>query len=97
MSKNPSVPPIPYVEQPSDESVEALSKMTKNDIKKLRKSAAYQKYVAPVMKSEKENRRKRRVEWWKNNWIALLSLLFAFIAALPVIIQGIISMLRLPG
>lgn len=35
-----------------------------------------------------------RTEWFKNNWIALLSLLFAFIAALPVIIQAIYYILK---
>lgn len=97
MSKKPFVPPIPYVEPPSEETIEKLSKMTKNDIKNFKKSDAYTKYVAPVLKAEKESRKKRRKEWWKNNWIALLSLLFAFIAAPPVILQGIIAMLKLLG
>lgn len=94
MSKKPFVPPMPYFEPPSEETLEHLSKM---NIKDFKKSDAYKKYVIPVLKEEKESRRKRRAEWWKNNWIALLSLIFAFIAALPVIIQGISAMLKLLG
>lgn len=32
---------------------------------------------------------KSRTEWFKNNWISLFSLLFAFVAALPVIINAV--------
>ena len=97
MSKKPFIPPIPYVDPPSEETMEKLSNMTKKDIKNLKKSDAYKKYVVPILESEKESRKKMRKEWWKNNWIALLSLLFAFIAAIPVILQGISAMLKLLG
>lgn len=95
MSKKPFVPPTPYVDFPSKESVDELSKMSKKDIKKFEKSEACRKYIDPIRKFEKESRKERRRNWWKNNWIALLSLLFAFIAAIPVIIQGIVSILKL--
>lgn len=35
-----------------------------------------------------------KIEWLKQNWLSFFSLIFAFIAAIPVIIQGISYILR---
>lgn len=37
---------------------------------------------------------KSKAEWWVNNWIQLLSMIFALIAAIPVIKQGIEIILK---
>lgn len=86
MSKKPFIPPIPYVEPPSEETMEKLSKMTNKDIKNFEKSDAYKKYVAPVLKAEKENRKKRRKEWFWSKGIVILNTVFALIAAIAAII-----------
>lgn len=54
-----------------------------------RKPVSYQKYVLPVIQREKKRKRDRKLRWWKDNIISLLSLLFAFIAALPAIFEFI--------
>lgn len=93
MGKKSYVPPLPHIEPPSQETIDKLSSMTKKDHKEFTKSDAYKKYVQPTLEREKQQRRTRRKVWWKNNWIALLGLIFAFIAAIPVIIQGIETIL----
>lgn len=37
---------------------------------------------------------KSKSEWWSNNWIQLLSMIFALIAAIPVIKQGVEIILK---
>lgn len=32
--------------------------------------------------------------WWKNNWVSFLSMIFAIIASIPVIMQGIELLLK---
>ena len=54
----------------------------------------YNKYVQPSLDREKEQKKSNRAQWWYNNWISLLGVFFAFIAALPVIIQGFETILK---
>lgn len=35
-----------------------------------------------------------KLRWWKNNWISFLGMIFAFISALPVILQIIAYILK---
>ena len=64
-----------------------MEPITEEQRRQFKKSNAYRKYVKPVIDREKKQKRSKRIQWWKDNCIALLSLIFAFIAALPVIIQ----------
>ena len=97
MSKKPFVPPLPRVDLPSQETVDALANMTKKERRKLQKSAAYKDAIQRAATRRKTQKKLVRRDWWKNNWIALLSLIFAFIAAIPVIVQGIAAILKLLG
>lgn len=93
MSKPPFIPPRPYIDPPSQETIEHLKSMTKEDHKAFKKSDAYKKHVLPALKRHKQQKRRKCQEWWKNNWIAILGLIFAFIAAIPVMLQGIEAIL----
>ena len=97
MSKKPFVPPLPRVDLPSQETVDALANMTKKERRDFKKSAAYEDAVQRATSRRKTLKKLARKDWWKNNWIALLSLIFAFIAAIPVIVQGIAAILKLLG
>lgn len=68
-----------------------------------RDSYAYKKYVKRYDPDAPENVAKRKMEraakrkeWWKNNWIALLSMLIAAIALVVSIIGLRLSILALP-
>ena len=97
MSKKPFVPPLPHVNLPSQETIDKLSNMTKKELRDFKKSAAYKDAVQRATARRKSQKKLARKDWWKNNWIALLSLIFAFIAAVPVIVQGIATILGLLG
>ena len=97
MRKTPFVPPIPYAPEISQEAIDNMKNMTKKERKQFKKSDEYKKYVQPVIDMERKAKRDSSRSWWKNNWISLLSLVFAFIAAIPVIIQGISAILQLLG
>lgn len=97
MRKMPFVPPMPYAPEISQEAIDNMKNMTKKERKQFKKSDAYKKYVQPVIDMERKAKRDSSRSWWKNNWISLLSLVFAFIAAIPVIIQGISAILQLLG
>lgn len=97
MEKKPFVPPAPYIDPPSQQTIEMLSQMTVRDQKAFKKTDFFKRYAAPTLERRKLQRKQATKNWWKNNWIAILSLIFAFIAAVPVIIQGIDSILKLLG
>lgn len=71
----------------SDEEIKNIS--SKKFRKHFKQSYAYNKYVQPVLDEEKYRKKKRFTKWWGDNWIAFLGLVFAFIAAIPVIIQAV--------
>lgn len=62
--------------------------------KEFEKSDAYKKYVLSALEDENKRKKQKRLTWWKNNWIQFFGLVFAFIAALPVIFQAICYILR---
>ena len=99
MSKRntPFVPPIPHVDPPSQEALEQLQNMTKKERRQLDKSLSQNKHVQSVRNQRKQHKREQRKKWWQDNWIAFLGLIFAFLAAIPVISQGIESILKLIG
>lgn len=66
-----------------------IPELTPEDLERFKKSKAFREYVLPIQKNDKEYKRIRRKEWWKNNLIPLLGLLFAFISALPVILDAV--------
>lgn len=82
---NDLVPPLHTV----DFDKEGIKNLKPKDTENFQSSIAYQKYVLPIIEHDKKLKRSRRKEWWKNNLIPLLGLFFAFISALPVIIDFI--------
>lgn len=96
--KNASfVQQIPHVNPPSQETLERLQKMTKTERKRLEKSVSQNMHVQSARKHRRIKKQELTKRWWKDNWIAFLSLIFAFIAAIPVIVQAIESILKLLG
>ena len=93
--KTPFAPPLPFVDPPSKEALEQARNLTKKEHKKLKKTVDAN--LQPKLKQKRIKKQALRKEWWKNNWISLLSLVFAIIAALPVIAQAIGSILKLLG
>lgn len=83
------VPPLPQIDPPGKETIESLKHPSKE------KEERVKAVTKPIRKQEKNIKRAARRKWFANNLIDLIGLLFAFIAALPVIIQGIDAILRL--
>ena len=84
------VPPAPHIE--NKEVI--IASLDGSRLSGSSKNEKVQQYVARHQEHEKLSKRKARRKWFADNWISLLSLLFAFIAALPVIIQGIETILK---
>ena len=97
MSKKPFAPPTPHVDPPSQETIDTLEITTIKERRKFKKSKAYKEHAQPVIDRRKAQKKLVQTEWWKNNWIAVLGLIFAFIAAIPVIAQGIETIIKLLG
>lgn len=98
MGKIPHMPPnipIPDFPKLSEEEIQSIDwkEATKNPVmKKYEKRIEEQKQrkAADEIKRKKE----RRSEWWRNNWVPFVAMIFAFISALPYIIQGIETILK---
>lgn len=82
MSKSQFVPPPPISDRPQTPPVHP-SQMPKEKQERIRAA------VKGAQKIDADRRRLGRKAFWRDNWIQLLALVFSFIAALPVIIQGI--------
>ena len=98
MSKIPHMPPnIPIPEVPKL-SEEELKNIDWEKIKQSPKMQKYEKQIAERKKrkadAELKREKERRSEWWRNNWVPFVAMIFAFISALPYIIQGIETILK---
>lgn len=78
--RTPLVPPIPYYELPSNETVAQLQEMSKKERKALAKDPRAKKYTDRISEREKQLKRNTRREWWKTNWISIIGLLLAAIS-----------------
>ena len=77
-----------------DSSLEHFKNMPKKDLKKLCRKSRNSDIIRKLNEINKREKSSRRKLWWKDNWISLLGLVFSFIAALPVIIEAIASILQ---
>ena len=78
------VPPAPHIENGED----IIASLDGSKLSGSSENEKVRQYVARYRDREKISKCAARRKWFADNWIALLSLLFAFIAALPVINQG---------
>lgn len=75
--------------QSTDLDTSYMSNISSEDLKEFKTSSAYKKYVRPIVEQDIKVKHSKRINWWKYNFIPLLSLLFAFISAIPAIIDFI--------
>lgn len=91
-------PPLPIDGETQEVLLKSLDEMTELDrflldYKTNHDPYIQEKYIRPLKNRDKERKRRNRRRWWRDNWIAFFCLLFSFIAAIPVIIQGIETIL----
>lgn len=79
------IPPL----QSTDLDTSSMPDISSEDLKEFKTSLAYKKYVRPIVEQDRKAKRSSRINWWKSNIIPLLGLIFAFISALPAIIDFI--------
>lgn len=77
---NPKLPDIKDVDFSDIES------MSKDDFEK---TEAYKKYILPYINYSKLVKRIDRRNWWKNNWIAVATLIFTVLTFAVTILLGI--------
>lgn len=71
---------------------EIAKKIQTTDKKEFKKSEAYQKHCAPVKKRHIQLKKQNRVDWWKNNWIGVVTL---FVTILTLIVTVLFGLLQL--
>lgn len=89
MSKIPFIP-SPHLPTLNEEEVEKL-KLYK--LSKEKKEYIHETYEKPLRDRERKLKRKKRSDWWRSNWVSFVAMIFAFISAIPYIIQGIETIL----
>ena len=82
MSKSQFVPPPPISDRLQTPPVHP-SQIPKEKQERIKAA------VKGAQKIDTDRRKLGRKDFWHDNWIQILALVFSFIAALPVIIQGI--------
>ena len=91
MSKTPFIPPMPHIDPPDEETLEALRSA---DYKEFKKSDAYKKCVKPTLDREKRLKRQARKEWWKVNWIGISTLIIGLLTLIATVGFGLVQVLR---
>lgn len=90
MGKNTFIPPMPHIEPPSQETIDQLQRMTKEDRERFKKSPEYRKYVQPVIDRRKARQREYRKQWMWEKGLPIANLILALVAA----ITGVLALLR---
>lgn len=76
---------------PSEDAIERAKNMDNEDFKK---SEAYKKYVIPTLKREKRCKRLQRIDWWKNNWVGITTLIVSLLTLLATVLIGILTLMN---
>lgn len=84
----------PHIDPPDQETIDILTDISEKEWKR---NPIYQAELKKALAPRKARKRQIRKQWFEDNWVALLSLLFSFIAAVPVIIQGFQTILKSLG
>ena len=74
------------IDWPEKVGAAKLSKMSKRELRKLAKDPRIRKHIDPVIQREKAQRRSKRLEWWKNNWIGIVGILLTLVGIVVSII-----------
>ncbi len=83
------IPPMPYIEPPSEETTKKIQGMSKNEIRQFKKSEDFKKCVQSARNRRKKAKRLARAQWWKSNWINIATLIVAIITLIVTIIFGL--------
>lgn len=82
--------PYPIFDKPDPNQTEENLKNYNH--KDFEKSEAYKKYIEPMLGQEKREKAEKRKTWWKDNSIALISLLLTFLTLIATILFGVIQL-----
>lgn len=90
MDKKPFVPPLPRIEPPDEETIEQIKNI---DLHEFEKSYAFKKYVKPMLDRAKKQKHDKRVKWWKDNWLQIVTLIVALLTLIATVLFGVIQLL----
>ena len=54
---------------------------------------AYDRYVKPVELREQNARKAARREWWRNNWLTVVTLIISCLTLLATVLFGLLPLL----
>lgn len=91
MDKDKPILPVPHIEPPD---AEVLEKLRNTSYKDFKKSNAYNNAVLPTIKRDSKRRRLMKLQWWKDNWIGLTTLLFAVLTLIATIVFGLLQVMH---
>lgn len=77
-----NIPQLPKI----DISPKSIEEIKNTDKKEFEKSEAYKKYCVPAKEKIKKLKRQKRKDWWKNNWIGIVTLIITAITLIITIL-----------
>lgn len=83
------IPPLPKIEI----TPEMFEEIKNTDKKEFEKTDAYQNYCLRVKKRHIQLKKQKRVEWWKNNWIGIVTLIATILTLIATVIFGLLQLL----
>lgn len=85
--------PIPTPQLPplSEEEIENLKHYKMSDEKK---TYINEKYIKPAQERERNLKKKKRSDWWKNNAVNVATLIATILTLISTIVLGVLALLR---
>lgn len=84
------IPQLPNLEI----TTETIQEIKDIDLKKFKKTEAYQKYCTQAEKRRRQLKKEKRIKWWKNNWIGVVTLIATILTLIATVLFGLLQILK---
>ena len=73
---------------------ELIEEIKNTDIKQFQKTKTYEKYCKSATVRKNKLKKQIRINWWKSNWIGIVSLIATLLTLIATILFGLLQLSR---
>lgn len=73
---------------------EIIRQIKETDIEELKKTEAYKKHCLPSIQRHEKLKKQNNINWWKNNWIGIVTLIITTISLITTVLFGLLQLLK---
>lgn len=72
---------------------EVFEEIKNIDEKEFKRTYAYRNYCLRAEKRRMQLKRQKRIDWWKNNWIGIVTLIVTILTLIATVLFGLLPIL----